>query len=120
MQVFIQSPCELPSQLCVDSEDEPKPCSTCNNGICLCLPKVEEEVVEVEEFKAEPDKTPPVIVLQGDGENFQGSAGNPVMAHWVLIDQNFEVPGATAFDGVDGQIDPSLIGKQGTRGPVRM
>jgi hypothetical protein len=111
--VFIQSPCELPSQLCVDSEDEPKPCSTCNNGICLCLPKVEEEVVEVEEFKAEPDKTPPVIVLQGDGENFQGSAGNPVMAHWVLIDQNFEVPGATAFDGVDGQIDPSLIGKQG-------
>ncbi|KAK3250155.1 hypothetical protein CYMTET_40451 [Cymbomonas tetramitiformis] len=124
-QVAVVSPCEAPSFLCgetsiVDEAGE-EVCATCTvsggNTTCLCLTEVLEEEEEgapvVEEYIPEPDTEPPSITLRGDGQLGVTTDGTMIMIHYVVLNSDFEVPGADAEDAVDGNLT-SHVASYGT------
>ncbi|KAK3252741.1 hypothetical protein CYMTET_37988 [Cymbomonas tetramitiformis] len=120
-EVWVVSPCLLPSTLCspqTGEEEGAAVCSSCEAGAaesgagenvtCLCLTEVEleESVTEVAGGGYTPpaDVASPVMTLLGDGQLARTSEDVLLMIHHLPLYEEFVDPGVIAEDNVDGNI----------------
>jgi hypothetical protein len=116
--VSVVSPCTLPSTMCLYA-DTYGLCSTCSDGICLCLNTLaiflaREAAAAVVVFEVVADVLPPIVTILGDGELGVTSSGVNIMNEYLLIGSEWSDAGATSLDERDGNLTPSLSVRGGT------
>jgi len=91
----------------------PPVCSV--NDLCFSSVSSEGEEDVVAEVEVDPDETPPVLTLLGDGELAKTKAGVVVMSEYIMVDTAWRDAGIIAMDDRDGDIS-HLVAKSGVGG----